>query len=114
MDAEGTKIPDIPIPDLVKPFQEQIRNVHVKLLSDRTFVLASPTVVEGKWSYKAGEVEFVPAKQPDKSMLRGFDAAASMFTGKTVRAKLNSEQTTLTVTQDTPIGQVVLRLRKSG
>jgi len=103
VDRNGTQMPGSNIPGFEDKVQALTDNLKLKLLPDRTFVLASGPVIEGTWSYRAGIVELTP-----KAGTRAADATGP------IKATATPDLSSLTITRDTPIGNVLLKLRKSG
>jgi hypothetical protein len=104
LDRRGTRIPEMPFPGVEERIRSSVNNVKLKLLSDHTFVLTSPGIIEGKWSYHDGTVEFAPKNQ----------ARSFLFGEGGFKAKVGEDTQSMTVTQDTMAGTVTLRLQKTG
>ncbi len=107
-DQELTVLPPIPIPSLEKRAKSLMGRFVLKLRSDKTFVIGSGVAVEGKWSLAGDTITLTP----DKGEIAGAlgDIMPAM---KTMEVKIKPDYSRLTLEQPTPLGAVVVVLRKS-
>lgn len=97
VDIAATKLPAISIPGAQDRVSSLVANAQLKLLSDHTFVLSSGVVLEGKWTYAPGALTLIPSKGP-----------------KTLQATIAPDEQSLALPVPTPLGEAVLKFRKSG
>ena len=111
LDRESSQLPEIPaMPFMNMGFdakqmeEDLVRNTRLKLLSDHTFVLSYSGIIDGKWTYGNGELVLTPTKKA-----RGFFFGGTDFAGE-----VSPDFQIITVTRSKPIGDAVLKLKKTG
>lgn len=102
---EETFIPPVPLPDLERQIRRYMRNLKVKLRSDKTFVVSSGAAVEGKWRLDGDRLIL----KRDKGGLEGPMGVTVEEMGGTVDFKKQR----LTIEIPTPVGPLLIGMRKT-
>lgn len=104
---EESFVPPVPVQGWDKQIRRFMRGFTVKLRSDHTFVIpAAAAAVEGKWKLEGERLQL----KPGKGSLQGPMGAAMAELAGTVDLK----RMRLTLEQPTPIGPVLIVLKKTG
>jgi hypothetical protein len=103
---EESFVPPVPVPGWDKQIRRYMRTFTLKLRSDHTFVIASAAAVEGKWTLKENKLELTPGKGAMQSPM---GAALTELKGTVDLKKMR-----LTIEQPTPIGPVMIAMKKTG
>jgi hypothetical protein len=104
-DQNASVLPPIPVPGIEKRAKQAMQAFVLKLRSDNTFVIASGVAVEGRWSLVGDTLTLTPSKG---QMTGPLGNALTSMTGK-----LKPDYSRITLEQPTPVGPVLLVLKKS-
>jgi hypothetical protein len=102
-DAVRSEIPDVPgMPGIRRKLREVTGLAKVKLMSDHTFLIGGAEVIEGTWSYDDGQVVLQPEKGDSEVLVEGGRITADF------------EGNALVIRRETPLGRILVYLRKTG